>query len=71
MSRLPAGPSSSVSMRSYTASAIFDVVGARLRNHNDTYHGYTVHLHVAFDVRRTKFGTSDVAETDDTVAIFF
>ena len=49
----------------------FYVVGARLRNDYDTHHRHTVHLHITLDVGRTQFGTSYVAETDDTVAILF
>ena len=40
----------------------FNVVGTRLRNYYDTYHGHTVHLHVAFDVGRSQLGITDVAE---------
>ena len=48
-----------------------DVVGARLRNHYDAYHRHAVHLHIAFDVRRTEFGAAYVAEPDNTVAVLF
>ena len=48
-----------------------DVVGTRLRNYYDTYHRHAVHLHIAFDVRRTEFGTAYVAEPDNTVAVLF
>ena len=48
-----------------------DMIGARLRNHYDTHHRHTVHLHITFDVCRAKFGAAYVAEPDDTVAVFF
>ena len=46
------------------------MVGARLRDYYDTHHGHSVHFHIAFDVRRTKFGAADVAEPDNAVAVF-
>ena len=48
----------------------FNVVGTRLRNYYDTYHGHTVHLHITFDVGWSQFGTSNVAEADNTVTVF-
>ena len=45
-----------------------DVVGTGLRHHNHTDHRHTVHFHVAFQVARTEFGASDVAQSDGTVA---
>ena len=48
-----------------------DVIGARLWNHYDAYHRHAVHLHIAFDVRRTEFGAAYVAEPDNTVAVLF
>ena len=47
------------------------MIGSRLWNNNNTYHGYTVHFHVTFDVGRPKFCASDIAEADDTVIVFF
>ena len=48
----------------------FNVVGTRLWNYYDTYHGHTVHLHITFDVGWSQFGTSNVAEADNTVTVF-
>jgi len=47
------------------------MVGTRLGDYNDSHHGYTIHLHVAFDVGRAQFGSSDITETDDAVVLFF
>ena len=47
------------------------MVGTRLGDYNDSHHGNTIHLHVAFDVGRAQFGSSDITETDDAVVLFF
>ena len=47
-----------------------NMVCTRLWNNNNTDHRHTVHFHVALEVGRTKFCTSDVAETYDLIVFF-
>ena len=49
----------------------FDVVGARLRNDDDTHHGDTVHLHITFQVLRFDIGRAYITETYDAASILF
>ena len=49
----------------------FDVVGSGLRDHDDADHRHPVHLHVAAGVLRAELRPSDVAESDDSVVLFF
>ena len=48
-----------------------NVVGTRLRDYYNTHHRDAVHLHITFDVCRTKFGAAYVTESDNTVAVLF
>ena len=45
------------------------MVGARLRNHYDTHHGHTVHLHVALEVGGAEFGYADVPDAHDVAVL--
>ena len=45
------------------------MVGARLRDDHHAHHRDAVHLHVAARILRAEFGASDVAQTDDAVAV--
>ena len=47
------------------------MIGTRLWDYDDTYHRYSVHLHIAFDIGRPQFGAAYVTETDNTVVLFF
>ena len=46
-----------------------NVVGAGLWNNYHTHHGHTVHLHIALDITRRKFCTSDIAETHNSAIL--
>ena len=48
-----------------------DMIGTRLRHDDYADHRHTVHLHVTFDVGCSKFGPTDVAETDNLVPFVF
>ena len=42
----------------------FNVVGSRLGNDNNTYHGHAVHFHVTLYIGCSQFGITDIAEAD-------